>query len=181
VQERTLGETQLFVLPSTSPANAAVSWDERLRWFKELAGRSSGLPWRPGVRALVVDPDGRTLLLRYANEYSGWWITPGGGMEPGESDEEALRRELREELGLTDFELGPFLWQREAWFRDEPGFCGQKENVYLVRVPAFEPAPELNPSDEGVLEHRWVTAVEAAELTTGPPDLGERLSRASGS
>src|SRR2546429_1270604 len=36
-QERRLGETRLFVLPSTSPANAAVSWEERLRWFEELA------------------------------------------------------------------------------------------------------------------------------------------------
>jgi TDG/mug DNA glycosylase family protein len=37
LQNRRLGETRLFVLPSTSPANAAVSWDERLRWFGELA------------------------------------------------------------------------------------------------------------------------------------------------
>ncbi len=35
-QERRLDETRLFVLPSTSPANAAVPWDERLRWFREL-------------------------------------------------------------------------------------------------------------------------------------------------
>ena len=35
-QERRLGETRLFVLPSTSPANAAVPWEERLRWFTEL-------------------------------------------------------------------------------------------------------------------------------------------------
>ena len=33
-QERRLGETALFVLPSTSPANAAVPWGERLRWFQ---------------------------------------------------------------------------------------------------------------------------------------------------
>ncbi|MBA2460153.1 MAG: mismatch-specific DNA-glycosylase [Actinobacteria bacterium] len=33
-QERRLGETALWVLPSTSPANAAVSWAERLRWFQ---------------------------------------------------------------------------------------------------------------------------------------------------
>ena len=37
VQERTLDQTKLFVLPSTSPANAAVPWDERLRWFGALA------------------------------------------------------------------------------------------------------------------------------------------------
>jgi hypothetical protein len=36
LQERTLGATRLFVLPSTSPANAAVPWDERLRWFTAL-------------------------------------------------------------------------------------------------------------------------------------------------
>ena len=41
-QERRLGDTQLFVLPSTSPANAAVPWDERARWFSELASRASG-------------------------------------------------------------------------------------------------------------------------------------------
>jgi double-stranded uracil-DNA glycosylase len=35
-QERRLGKVQLFVLPSTSPANAAVSYAERLQWFREL-------------------------------------------------------------------------------------------------------------------------------------------------
>ncbi len=42
LQERALGDTKLFVLPSTSPANAAVSWEERLRWFRDLASRASG-------------------------------------------------------------------------------------------------------------------------------------------
>jgi double-stranded uracil-DNA glycosylase len=36
LQERRLGEVELFVLPSTSPANAAVPWEERLRWFQAL-------------------------------------------------------------------------------------------------------------------------------------------------
>jgi double-stranded uracil-DNA glycosylase len=36
LQDRRLDGTALFVLPSTSPANAAVSWDERLRWFREM-------------------------------------------------------------------------------------------------------------------------------------------------
>jgi TDG/mug DNA glycosylase family protein len=38
LQERQLGGTALFVLPSTSPANAAVPWEERLRWFRALEG-----------------------------------------------------------------------------------------------------------------------------------------------
>ena len=37
LQERQLDETRLFVLPSTSPANAAVGYEERLRWFRALA------------------------------------------------------------------------------------------------------------------------------------------------
>lgn len=36
LQERRLRDSALFVLPSTSPANAAVPWDERLRWFRAL-------------------------------------------------------------------------------------------------------------------------------------------------
>ena len=40
-QERRLGDTQLFVLPSISPANAAVPYAERLRWFEDLAARAS--------------------------------------------------------------------------------------------------------------------------------------------
>jgi double-stranded uracil-DNA glycosylase len=40
VQERKLADTRLFVLPSTSPANAAVPWKDRLRWFTSLAQAS---------------------------------------------------------------------------------------------------------------------------------------------
>jgi double-stranded uracil-DNA glycosylase len=47
LQERRLGGTRLFVLPSTSPANAAVPWEERLRWFRELA-REIGVSPRQG-------------------------------------------------------------------------------------------------------------------------------------
>ena len=39
LQERKLFETALFVLPSTSPAHAAVPYEERLRWFRDLGAR----------------------------------------------------------------------------------------------------------------------------------------------
>jgi len=47
LQERRLDETRLFVLPSTSPANAAVPWAERKRWFDELARRVEGMSPEP--------------------------------------------------------------------------------------------------------------------------------------
>jgi TDG/mug DNA glycosylase family protein len=181
LQERTLADTKLFVLPSTSPANAAVSWDERMRWFRELAGRASGLPRRTAVRALVVDPRGRTLLFRYGNEYSHWWINPGGGQERGESDEDTLRRELREECGLVDVTMGPLVAEWGHWGLEEPGYGSGISRLYLVRVPEFELAPECDLRAEGSLEERWFSVAEVAALTTRPPDLAAILSSASGS
>ncbi len=176
LQERKLADTQLFVLPSTSPANAAVPWDERRRWFEELAGRASGLPRRETVRAAVLDERGRVLLLRYGDEYGDWWVTPGGGREHGEDDEQTLRRELEEEVGLRDFELGPRLWENEGWTLDEPGYGNFLSRVYLVDVDRFEP-PHLTEA----FELRWFSPAELAHVATRPRDLAERLSSASGS
>ena len=176
VQERALADTELFVLPSTSPANAAVPWDVRRRWFEELAGRASGLPRRENVRAVVVDERDRILLLRYGDEYGDWWVPSGGGREAGESDEQTVRRELEEEIGLVDFEIGPLLWEREGWTLEEPGFGSFLSRVYLVRVNRFEP-PHLTEAHE----LRWFTAAELDHTSTRPLDLAERISRASGS
>jgi len=174
VQERRLGDTKLFVLPSTSPANAAVPWKERLRWFHELAGRASGLPIRDAVRAAVVAPDGRTLMLHYADEYDEWWIPPGGGIDPGESDEQALRRELREELGFEDFEIGPLLFESERWFLLEYGFGGQRNRIYLVRVPHFEARVVSEARDA-----RWFTLEELGRERGRPWEYDELVSSAS--
>ena len=174
LQERTLAETRLFVLPSTSPANAAIPWKERLRWFHDLAGRASGLPIRDAVRAAVVAPDGRILMLHYANEYDEWWIPPGGGVDPGESDEEALRRELREELGFEDFEIGPLLFERARFFLLEGGYGGQRNRVYLVRVPYFEARVVSEARDA-----RWFTFEELGRERGRPWEYDDLLNSSS--
>jgi TDG/mug DNA glycosylase family protein len=175
VQGRRLGKTELFVLPSTSPANAAVPWLERERWFRELAGRSSGLGLRPAARAVVLDPDDRVLLVRFDWPDRMVWALPGGGIDPGEAPEQAIIRELAEESGLRDFELGPHVWTRTHWFTDIAGWAGQTEQVYLVRTEAFEPVPEWTPAQlaaEGIGAQRWFAPAELdTELIYSPRRL----------
>jgi 8-oxo-dGTP pyrophosphatase MutT (NUDIX family)/G:T/U-mismatch repair DNA glycosylase len=183
VQERRLGETRLFVLPSTSPANAAVPWFDRARWFLELSARVWDMPVRDAVRALVIDPTGRVMLVRADDDLGVWWTTPGGGIERGETDHEALARELVEELGLRDFELGPLIWTRQHRLVNPRRWSNQTERHYLVRTASFEPAPALGVkalAEEGAMDAGWFTVDEVRGMITGPrrlADLVEHLLR----
>jgi 8-oxo-dGTP pyrophosphatase MutT (NUDIX family) len=160
-QRRSIGSTGLFVLPSTSPANAAVPYGERLRWFRALRDWIEPVD-RQAVRALVLDADRRVLLVRFEHPVTGdaWWATVGGGVDPGESDEQALRRELLEEAGLVDFEIGPVVYTREHTFPWDRRLIHQRERYHLVRVDAHEAAPTIDVGAEGVTDVRWWTLDE---------------------
>ena len=70
------------------------------------------------ARVLLFDRDGRILLMKgrlpSGPDQPAAWFTVGGGAEPGESVLEAAAREIREETGFTDAELGPMVWRREG-------------------------------------------------------------------
>lgn len=181
-QLRSIGSTGLYVLPSTSPANAAVPYAERLRWFREL--RAWLVPVeRQAVRGLVLDDAGRVLLVRFQHPVTcdAWWATVGGGVDAGESDEQALRRELREEAGLVDFEVGPVVHEREHTFPWDRRILRQRERFHLVRVHRHEPVPTIDVAAEGVTEVRWWTPgeLERPHETLVPAELPELVRRLS--
>jgi 8-oxo-dGTP pyrophosphatase MutT (NUDIX family) len=118
---------------------------------------------RQAVRAVVLDPDDRVLLVRFEFPDQAVWATPGGGIEKGEMDEHALKRELLEEAGLESFDLGPEIWRRTHLFELSIAFDGQQERYYLVRTPPFEPLPRLSWDElrsEGMTAVRWWTLDE---------------------
>ena len=70
-----------------------------------------------GVSGLIVR-DGRVLLVRRGKEpFKGHWSLPGGGVEPGETLREAVKREVREETGF-EVDVGRVAGYREGFEPD---------------------------------------------------------------
>jgi 8-oxo-dGTP pyrophosphatase MutT (NUDIX family) len=143
---------------------------------------------RESARALILDPEDHVLLVHFdwdgLDVEGGFWASPGGGVEPGESRLAALQRELREETGLTVDTLGPEVWTKTALF-SMAGWDGQVDHTYLYRTERFDPAPAMS-ADQLRAEHvhdiRWWSPAELAQprVTFSPrvlPQLLERLRR----
>jgi 8-oxo-dGTP pyrophosphatase MutT (NUDIX family) len=135
----------------------------------------SDLPLRDTARGLVFDPQGRLLLIQYEAAIDvdparpglrAFWFTPGGGLEQGESHEEALRRELAEEIGVADAPIGAHVARRETpllLFR-VPRFV--RERYFVVRLPSpgIDTSRLAETEVDPVLDIRWWT-LDALERT----------------
>ena len=115
----------------------------------------------PCVGAIVTDGQGRLLMIKRGHEPgAGLWSIPGGRIEPGETDTEALVREMFEETGLV-VEVGRLIGRVQR-----PGPNGTVIDIrdYAATVTGGT----LRPGDDAA-DARWVEAadLDSLEITEG--------------
>lgn len=140
---------------------------------------------RLSSRVLVLDEDDRILLLLTKGSVPAEatrWLTPGGGLEPGETHAEAARRELYEETGLLVDDLGAAVWSHDFLPDYEGGAYDTAHAEYFVhRTDNFTPSNEhWTPGElEDILEVRWWSLAELIGTTEPyrPAELKDLLRR----
>jgi len=142
---------------------------------------------RRAGRVLLVDAQRRVLLFRAGDPLlparGTWWVTPGGGLDDGESFAQGAARELGEETGLVvdPVELGGVVLERESEFRWNGGHYLQTEEFFLLRVDSHVVDQTGLSSLEVAcfVEHRWwdLDALAATADVVYPPNLAELLGR----
>ncbi len=110
----------------------------------------------PCVGAIITDAEGRLLLIKRGHDPgAGLWSLPGGRVEPGETDEEAVVREIREETGLS------VVCDRLIGSVERKGLGGAVLDIrdYAVTVSG----DELTAGDDAA-DARWVSPADLASL-----------------
>lgn len=142
---------------------------------------------RETARVMLIDEQNRIFLLKtHFDPEVGLpprWLTPGGGMDEGETTLQTAVRELLEETGLNiDPEVlgDPVLVASGRWdWADGLSYHTYKDTIYEYRVSNFQPDTSGFTQDEhrDILEFRWWTIEEllASEEALAPHDLREWL------
>lgn len=134
-------------------------------------------PRRPilGVGAIILDGDDVLLIQRGAEPLAGYWSIPGGKVEFGETLEEALRREMREELGVeVRIEALAELFERQI--RNEGG---EVEHHYVLADYWCSVSSREYRAGDDAADARWVGRgeLDSLRITSGTPLVIEKAFR----
>ena len=137
---------------------------------------------RHAARVLLLDRRDRLLLFRCQEPGAerAFWITPGGGLEGGETHQQAAERELYEETGLDGVAIGPCVWTRTHTFPWLGKLYRQHEQFFPARVDGHEVDAAAHTEEEKsvLTQHRWWSASDITQATGecfAPRRLGKYL------
>ena len=129
---------------------------------------------------MVFDPHDRVLLIRAHDpahrDRPGWWEIPGGGIDPGEDTAEAVRRELWEEAGIREADIGPVVWTQTVEFTFAGWHFDQDEWIHVARCDGSAAGPRGLEALEVLAfgEQRWWDVGEL--VTSGERTIPYRLT-----
>ena len=125
--------------------------------------------FRPNVALILVDAEERLLVCERAG-VPGAWQFPQGGVDKGESHEEALAREVEEEIGLPPdsyevlrsqggyrYEVPPEVWRTK---KKKKKWAGQEQTYFLCRLGVDAPPVNVDQEPREFGDHRWIAPEE---------------------
>lgn len=122
-------------------------------------------PYRKGVLGIIIDKNKKFLIINKQNYQENEWSFPGGGIEKGETLKEAIKRELQEELGTSNFEIiaeseTPYIyeWPDETIIKryqeKQELYRGQEVHYFLVKFTGEN--KDIKLEEEEIRKIRWV-------------------------
>lgn len=133
--------------------------------------------YRSGVGIMLINSKKEIFVGKRIDNNSDAWQMPQGGIDAGESEDEAMFRELKEETGIADFEVQllkksschhyynlPYKLQKKFWGGK---YLGQKQRWYLLKFIGEEASINVKTADPEFSQWKWISSKEILSAIVG--------------